>query len=74
MPVAGDVLPIEARRTQAESSEWAGALPKEEEDEEGDRTASGKLVIATKLAHEWVGVSSLTLVLSNRLDVVEVFL
>ena len=73
MPVAGDVPPIEARRTQAESSEWAGALPKEE-DEEGDRTVSGKLVIATKLAHEWVGVSSLTLALFNRLDVVEVVL
>ena len=50
MPVAGEVLAIEVRRTQAESLERARALPVEEE-EEGDGTISGRLVVATKLAH-----------------------
>jgi len=58
VPAAGEVPAIEARRTQAESSERAGALPTEEEDKEGDGTVSDKLVTMTKLDHEWVGVSS----------------
>ena len=50
VPAAGEVPAIEARRTQAESLERAGALPAEEE-EEGDGTVSGRFVAATKLAH-----------------------
>jgi hypothetical protein len=58
VPAAGEVSAIEARRTQAESSEWAGALRTKGEDKEGDGTVSDKLVTTTKLDHEWVGVSS----------------
>ena len=38
--MAGEVLAIEARKTQAESSARAGARPKEEEEKEGDGTVS----------------------------------
>jgi hypothetical protein len=51
----------------------AEAYP-EEEEEEGDGMVSGRLIAATKLAHEWVGVSSLPLVQQVRLVAVEVVL
>ena len=57
-----------------ESSKRAGALPAEEEHEEGVGIVSGKLVAPTKLAHEWVGVSSITLPVYIRLVVMGVVL
>jgi hypothetical protein len=57
-PVAGEVLAIEARKTQAESSARAGARLKEEEEKEGDGTVSRHLIAATQLAHEWVTPTS----------------
>ena len=56
--MAGEVPAIELGRTRTESSARAGAQP-EEEEEEGDEIVNGRLVAATQLAHEWVGVCSI---------------
>jgi len=72
---AREVPAIEVVRTQAESSERAGALPaKEEEEEAKDESLGGHLIEATKVTHEWIGLSSLPLPLCNRLFIVDVVL
>jgi len=73
---AREVLGIEVVRTQAESSERAGALlAKEEEEEEAkDESLGGHLIEAPKVTHEWIGLSSLPLPLCNRLVIVDVVL
>jgi len=72
---AREVPAIEVVRTQAKSSEQAGALPtKEEEEEAKDESLSGHLIEATKVTHEWIGLSSLPLPLCNRLVIVDVVL
>ena len=53
---AREVPAIEVVRIQAESSERAGALPAEEEEEAKDGSLGGHLVEATKVTHEWVEV------------------
>ena len=68
-----EVVPvIKAGRTQAESSERAGALPAKEEAK--DESLGGHLIEATKVTHEWIGLSSLPLPLCNRLVIVDVVL
>ena len=58
---AREVPAIEAERTRAEPTEGVGTPPAKEEgeDEEGDGTVSGKLVVSTKLAQGLVEVSLL---------------
>ena len=69
-----EVPAIEVVRTQAESSERAGALPAEEEEEAKDGSLGGHLVEAAKVTHEWVKVSLLPHYICNRLVVVDAVL
>jgi len=69
---AREVPAIEVVRTQAESSERAGALPAKEEAK--DESLGGHLIEATMVTHEWIGLSSLPLPLCNRLVIVDVVL
>ena len=71
---AREVPAIEVVRTQAESSERAGALPAEEEEEAKDGSLGGHLVEAAKVTHEWVEVSLLPRSLYGRLVPVDVVL
>jgi len=74
---AREVPAIEVVRTQEESSERAGALPTKEEEEEEeakDESLGGHLIEATKVTHEWIGLSSLPLPLCNRLVILDVVL
>jgi len=71
---AREVLAIEVVRTQAESSEQAGALSTKEEEEANDESLGGHLIEATKVTDEWIGLSSLPLPLCNRLVIVDVVL
>jgi len=73
---AREVPAIEVVRTQAESSERAGALPAKEEEEAKakDESLGGHVIEATKVTHEWIRLSSLPLPLCNRLVIVDVVL